>query len=279
MKILGVSRAQRYSPNSVERDAAIFKIVCANLLASGAEVAVVDEDELRNAEGYEAIFSMARDNRVQNVLYQQEKMGVFVLNSPSSLRNLRRSSLLSLPGELRDRVAPMQLASQPVCSRQFPLWWKRDVPAVAQDDVRMLHTLAELSPVMQTDAAILMGHVDGVLLKCYGVVGTDFFSVHTSVFHKFGYENSPRVPEPSRTVEPTLSSVEPTLSTVEPTLRVFCDAVARSLGVSVYGADVVCRPEGSFSLIDFNDWPSFAACRDEAAHAISNLILNNSSKQ
>lgn len=272
MKILGVSRAQRYSPNSVERDAAIFKIVCANLLASGAEVAVVDEDELRNADGYEAIFSMARDNRVQNVLYQQEKMGVFVLNSPSSLRNLRRSSLLSLPGELRGRVAPMQLASQPVCSRQFPLWWKRDVPAVAQDDVCMLHTLAELSPAMQTDAAILMGHVDGVLLKCYGVVGTDFFSVHTSVFHKFGSDNSPRVPEPSRTVEPTLS-------TVEPTLRVFCDAVARSLGVSVYGADVVCRPEGSFSLIDFNDWPSFAACRDEAAHAISNLILNNSSKQ
>ena len=39
--------------------------------------------------------------------------------------------------------------------------------------------------------------------------------------------------------------------------------------VRVYGGDCIVTPEGSLAIIDFNDWPSFAPCREEAARAIA----------
>jgi hypothetical protein len=47
--------------------------------------------------------------------------------------------------------------------------------------------------------------------------------------------------------------------------------MARCADVSVYGGDCVVRADGSFAIIDFNDWPSFACCREEAAETISSL--------
>ena len=51
--------------------------------------------------------------------------------------------------------------------------------------------------------------------------------------------------------------------------------LAAALGVSVYGGDAIVRADGSFCLIDFNDWPSFSRCREEAADAIASLVLNS----
>ena len=45
--------------------------------------------------------------------------------------------------------------------------------------------------------------------------------------------------------------------------------------VAIYGGDCIVRDDGSFALIDFNDWPSFARCREEAAAAICRLVENN----
>jgi len=36
----------------------------------------------------------------------------------------------------------------------------------------------------------------------------------------------------------------------------------------VYGGDAIITADGAFCIIDFNDWPSFSRCRDEAAKAI-----------
>jgi hypothetical protein len=55
-------------------------------------------------------------------------------------------------------------------------------------------------------------------------------------------------------------------------LRQAAVRLARLAGVSVYGGDAVVRPDGSFVIVDFNDWPSFSPCRDEAAAAISQLV-------
>ena len=40
-------------------------------------------------------------------------------------------------------------------------------------------------------------------------------------------------------------------------------------GDIIYGGDAVVRRDGSFCMIDFNDWPSFSRCREEAALAIA----------
>ena len=44
--------------------------------------------------------------------------------------------------------------------------------------------------------------------------------------------------------------------------------------LEVYGGDIIVRPDGSYCIIDFNDWPSFSRCRDEAAEAIAGIINN-----
>jgi len=43
----------------------------------------------------------------------------------------------------------------------------------------------------------------------------------------------------------------------------------------VYGGDAIVQADGSFYIIDFNDWPSFSPCVNAAAEAISQLILSD----
>ena len=48
--------------------------------------------------------------------------------------------------------------------------------------------------------------------------------------------------------------------------------VARYMNIQVYGGDAIVREDGSFCIIDFNDWPSFSRCANEAAEAIAKII-------
>lgn len=47
-----------------------------------------------------------------------------------------------------------------------------------------------------------------------------------------------------------------------------------ALDVKIYGGDCIVSPDGTIRIIDFNDWPSFAPCRQEAAPYIAKCILN-----
>ena len=88
----------------------------------------------------------------------------------------------------------------------------------------------------QVENPLLTAHVEGTTVKFYGV--TDRF------FYPQGYA---QVAEAA-------------------------SRLARLVGIQVYGGDAVVRDDGIIALIDFNDWPSFSACREEAAAAISRLI-------
>jgi len=48
---------------------------------------------------------------------------------------------------------------------------------------------------------------------------------------------------------------------------------AIALGLDVYGGDAVVAEDGSISIFDINDWPSFAPVRDEASEQIAKLIF------
>ncbi|MDE6130067.1 MAG: hypothetical protein K2F74_00615, partial [Muribaculaceae bacterium] len=52
-----------------------------------------------------------------------------------------------------------------------------------------------------------------------------------------------------------------------------CEQAADALGVMIYGGDCIVGADGSLSVIDFDDWPSFAPCRNEAAPYIAREIL------
>ena len=48
--------------------------------------------------------------------------------------------------------------------------------------------------------------------------------------------------------------------------------LARLTNIDVYGGDCIVDHEGRFFIIDFNDWPSFSACKEQAADSISQLV-------
>ena len=56
-------------------------------------------------------------------------------------------------------------------------------------------------------------------------------------------------------------------------LRKICSDAAEALDVVVYGGDCIISPEGDIRIIDFNDWPSFAPCRNEAGPFIAKAII------
>ena len=61
-------------------------------------------------------------------------------------------------------------------------------------------------------------------------------------------------------------------------LQKVANASAEALGVHIYGGDAIVSKDGSFHIIDLNDWPSFAPCREEAASFIAQSIVQQFSR-
>jgi glutathione synthase/RimK-type ligase-like ATP-grasp enzyme len=57
------------------------------------------------------------------------------------------------------------------------------------------------------------------------------------------------------------------------------DKAAEILNVPVYGGDCVILSDGRMEIIDFNDWPSFARCREEAGVKIAEYIYRQAQKK
>jgi hypothetical protein len=62
-------------------------------------------------------------------------------------------------------------------------------------------------------------------------------------------------------------------------LKKYSDMAAEVLNVPIYGGDCVVLPNGDVKIIDFNDWPSFARCRNEAGVKIAECIYNQALKK
>ncbi len=96
--------------------------------------------------------------------------------------------------------------------------------------------------------AVLQQHAPGVVLKFYAVTDRFFFCVPPA---------DARLPGPD----------------VLARMRDLGARAARVLGVEVYGGDCVVAVDDQVSLIDLNDWPSYAACRVGAAPSIAGCVL------
>ena len=55
-------------------------------------------------------------------------------------------------------------------------------------------------------------------------------------------------------------------------LHSVADQAAAAAGLDIFGGDVIVSASGDLTLIDLNDWPSFAPCRERAAYAIAQFI-------
>lgn len=109
---------------------------------------------------------------------------------------------------------------------------------------------------------VVSTHVVGDLIKFYGV-GKDFFRCYypsDDGISKFGDEK--------------LNGKAHHYDYDQEAFHSEVVKLAKLVGVDVYGGDAIIDKGGNYFIIDFNDWPSFSRCREEAADAIAKLIIN-----
>ncbi len=289
-KLVGVCRGNEYSPNCVDNDAAIMNVVKTQLEVLGAQVELLGEQdfckkaaEIEAEGGYprcnmasyvDGFFSMARSKEALDVLGRIEDHHIPVVNSSLGVnRCIRRimtekfvqggiatpaSRIIGRNGEMVDDVS-------------YPCWLKRgDGCAQQKEDTCYVQNVEEAEKRLAdfwkrgVTSVVVNEHLEGDLIKFYGVGGTDFFywfypsqCGHRS---KFGLE--------------VINGDAKGLHFDAEALKQEADRAAEMLGVPVYGGDCVVQEDGSVKIIDFNDWPSFAPCRDEAAFYIAMRVLD-----
>jgi hypothetical protein len=260
MKIITITRASQFSPNSVDSDHAIMQAVADRLTRQGHEVTIVSETDLINSSfssPSSTIFSMGR---LPQTLAWLRRQTCRVINTPESVAACTRSSL--------ERIMLRHHLPSPPRRGDKGYWLKRDDgPAQTADDILFCKDKCAVADAIRqfnqrgiTDYT-LSAHVEGDLVKFYGVRGTGFFRYYYPTDDgqtKFGLE---RFNGKALHYHFSLNS-----------LQQDAEWLAALVGLDVYGGDCIVRADGTYCFIDFNDWPSFCRCRDEAADAIAKLI-------
>ena len=276
IKIAGVKRDTRFSPNHIDNDALIFSLTANCLRLRGYEVTEYTESEFVASEIAESvIFNMARDRYTIRKLQELEDKGRLVFNSGYGIENCTREKMTRIL--LSHQVPhPESVITKTVDTHDLwlladgvEMWVKRgDFQAVQCNDVTFARTAEEVRVVLDEyasrgiETAVINKHLKGDLVKFYGVSGGDFFHwfYPTEANHsKFGLEK--------------INGKPAGIAFCEQELKRICGQAAEVLGIHIYGGDcVVCQDDGSIKIIDFNDWPSFAPCRDDAAPRIAAAI-------
>lgn len=278
-----VSRSHVFSPNSVQRDEAIFKAVLRELKEQGEDFCCISEDELiadpsilleADSYGSPKVISMGRDVRTLRILERSEAMGFMVYNEPSALLADNRIQIDAVMDELGLGMKSLGTTTDVEKIEKeigYPLWIKTAETSTKNiDDVRFINNKETLQKALSEFESksgnewILCEHIEGDLIKFYGVEGTDFFfwmyPTQKSDFSKYGKEKHNGKPRG--------------YGFSEENLKESLDEAAEALGMYIYGGDAVVRPDGSIVVVDFNDFPSFASCCRTAAEAIVTRVLN-----
>jgi len=253
-----IQRAAQFSPNSVEKDMAILDAVGERLRRMGAEVSTFSEDSLDASFPADTILTMGR--RPATLAWLKSLTGVRIINAPEGIGNCSRYRLQTIMRETG--------VSQPPEEGAFGYWLKRgDAAAQSQGDVVYAADRASLQQAIAAmqqrgiSQYVVSAHVPGDLIKFYGVRGTGFFRYYYPTDDgqtKFDDERR----------NGTASHYPFDVADMQRRMEQLAEAV----GVHVYGGDCIVRSDGSWCCIDFNDWPSFSRCREEAADAIASLI-------
>ena len=271
MKYLGVSRAEKFSPNRAKGDAAVFGAVVSELERRGNGILCMTEQELVEKgipENIDGIFHMARSSEALAVI---GGANVPVTNTVQGVMNCgraRQTELLQGSGLIPESLI-CKTGGVPQGWNIFPCWIKRaDCHAVDRDDVQFVQDAGDCNNAMLgfrergIRDCVLQAHVKGWLAKFYGVRGHGLADCYaaTAKEGKFGLERYNDQPDQAFVDMDALTDV--------------AERVSALLGVDVYGGDAVVGDDGKITIIDFNDWPSFRTCTVGAAQMIADLIMN-----
>lgn len=268
--IAAILRSPAYSPNHIANDAAILNAVVGALRRRGRKVCVYTERELQQGAVSEpVIISMSREQASLALLREMEYAGRLIINSAYGIDNCRRELLgkrligagINYPDNIVSATDVNILPSLKEHGIERA-WVKRaDSHAQHKEDITPVFSAEEAQEILHEyfmrgiESAVVEAHIEGILIKFYGVRHTPFFHC----FHRL-----------SPGVDLNFNSEE---------LHETCSQAAEAVGLDVYGGDAVFDPkEKKLVIININDWPSYAPCRPEAVKAITGLIQSKVNK-
>ena len=278
IEIAGIMRAGAYSPNHIGNDAAIFNAAAEQLRKRGYVVNIYSEEQFKLNEIKEnVILNMCREQSSIAKLQQLEDQGKLVINSGYGIENCTRERMTRIllgnnipyPDSL---IVETNEAIKPLLKKSGfqSCWIKRgDFHAMHKEDVSYVRHPEEAQEVLQEyflrgiKRAVINVHLTGDLVKFYGVRGTPFFFwfyPFDEGHSKYGHE---AINGKSQGIKFNLKE-----------MKNICQRAAEELNVVIYGGDCIVSPEGEMRIIDFNDWPSFAPCRNEAAPHIAKAVIS-----
>ncbi|MBR5551535.1 MAG: hypothetical protein IKV83_06425 [Muribaculaceae bacterium] len=276
--IAGIMRAGAYSPNHIGNDTAIFNAVAEHLRKRGCIVNVYSEEQLIAGNITEdIIINMCREQKSITLLQQMEDAGKIVINSGYGIENCTRERMTrilmgsNIPQPQSLMVNTNEMIIDSLEKGGFTQCWikRGDFHAIHKEDVSFVRHPQEAQELLHEyflrgiKRAVINKHIVGDLVKFYGVQGTPFFHwfyPYDLGHSKYGHEE---INGKSQGIEFDIER-----------MKHICQDAADVLDVKIYGGDCIISPEGEIYIIDFNDWPSFAPCRDEAAPHIAKSILS-----
>lgn len=276
--IAGIMRAGAYSPNHIGNDAAIFNATADQLRKRGCTVNIYSEEQFNSGKVKErVILNMCREQESIKRLQDMEDDGRIVVNSGYGIENCTRERMTRIlmghnipyPDSVivnTDEAVVNQLRKAGINN----CWIKRgDFHAMHKEDVSYVRHAEEAQEVLQEyfyrgiKRAVINRHLVGDLIKFYGIHNSPFFFwfyPFDEGHSKYGLE---AINGKSKGIDFDIER-----------LKDICHDASEVLGVEIYGGDCIVSPEGDIRIIDFNDWPSFAPCRNEAAPFIAKAVLN-----
>lgn len=276
--IAGIMRAGAYSPNHIGNDTAIFNAVAEHLRKRGCIVNVYSEEQLIAGNITEdIIINMCREQKSIALLQQMEDAGKIVINSGYGIENCTRERMTrilmgsNIPQPQSLMVNTNEMIIDSLEKGGFTQCWikRGDFHAIHKEDVSFVRHPQEAQELLHEyflrgiKRAVINKHIVGDLVKFYGVQETPFFHwfyPYDLGHSKYGHEE---INGKSQGIEFDIER-----------MKHICQDAADVLDVKIYGGDCIISPEGDIYIIDFNDWPSFAPCRDEAAPHIAKSILS-----
>ena len=260
----GIFREEAHSPGRESDDTEILRLTAKGLEAKGFQVDLKTPDELGVVTDTRprGMFLMCEQPGALQAVATLEVSGVRAVNSPAAVLNTYRERMIAQFSEAGVPFIPSRLVitSAERVAAPRPLWVKRaDVHNTQEGDVVYAADAAAAARALEGLAArgipraVLQPHVDGDLIKFYGIGPGGGAHGEPPWFRWFYHKDQ------------KLSGHAFDQRALARLVR----QAAGALGLEIYGGDCIATASGELVLIDLNAWPSFALFREEAASAIA----------
>lgn len=259
--LLGLYRERQYSPGRhLSNDVLLLDQIAHRLRERdfSVDLLTLGEAEGRRFDA-EIIFSMCQGRSALENLAEWEHGGAQIINSPQAALNTHRDRLpalmnnVGIPFPETRLVRTDETINWTAIDLNGGIWLKRgDVHASVTADVQWIDSSERLQTGMADFArrgirlAALQTHRTGDEIKFYGVGDEFFYWFYSAQARKYPFDSA--------------------------RLEKLANQAATAAGLDIFGGDVIVAPSGDLTIIDLNDWPSFAPCRERASSAIAEFI-------